>query len=73
MPTEPRSASERYLYWGGVLAGVGLGLVLGYGLHSEGYLRGTGVHLFVLIPSGLAIILGPVVANLGRRAKRETD
>jgi hypothetical protein len=73
MPTEPRSASERYLYWGGVLAGLGLGLVVGYGLHSEGYLGGKGVHLFVSIPSGLAIILGHLIANRGRRAKRETD
>ena len=73
MPTEPRTANERYLYWGGVIAGLGAGILLGYGLHSEGYVNVRAGHIFILIPCGLAVLLGQVIARRGRRAKRETD
>jgi hypothetical protein len=72
MATEPLTARERCLYWGGVITGLGLGTIIGYGLHSEGYISGKGVHIFILIPSSLAMILGPVIAGIRRRAKRET-
>jgi hypothetical protein len=72
MATEQLTVRKWRLYWGGVITGLGLGTILGYGLHSEGYISGKGVHMFISVPSFLALILGPVIAGLRRRTK-ETD
>jgi hypothetical protein len=69
MATEPLIARERCLYWGGAITGLGAGTILGYGLHSDGYISGKGIHIFILASSGLAMILGHVIAGLRRRMK----
>jgi hypothetical protein len=64
------TATERYLYGGGFIAGLGFGTFLGYSLHSFGFNVHPGV-MFVLcfFP---ALILSPLIVRRGQQAKRES-
>jgi hypothetical protein len=66
------SATERYLYSGGFIAGLGFGTFLGYCLHSLGFVN-INAGIMFLPCFFLALILGPVIARRGPEAKRETD
>jgi hypothetical protein len=68
----PLRGTERYLYSGGFIAGLGFGTFLGYVLHSQGFVNISDGIMF--LPCFLlALILGPLIARRGRPVKSETE
>jgi hypothetical protein len=65
------TATERYFYWGGFLAGLGLGTFVGYSFHSDGIINvKTGL---VFLPCFfVALILSPLIVRRGQRAESES-